>query len=83
MKAYSISSPEKLRDIADSIQWNEDYRRAMSFANRWDRDRAAYKVTLELGKGATLRVEDGEAKTPLATIYLAAARDFVKGLVEA
>lgn len=82
MTIYSIPTPEKLRDLADSIQWNEDYRKAMSFANSWDKDRAAYTVTLELGKSAILMADDGTAKTPLATIYTAAARDIVKELTE-
>ena len=54
----------------------------MSFANSWDKDRAAYTVTLELGKSAILMADDGTAKTPLATIYTAAARDIVKELTE-
>lgn len=83
MKIYSIPTPEKLFDLSDSIKWDKDYRNTMSFANKWLKDREAYKVTLEVGKSATIMVDDGTTKKPMATVYTAAARDFVKGLSEA
>ena len=82
MKVYSISSPEKLRDITEGIKWDRDYRAAMAFADKWDGAREAYTVTLEFGKSAIIMVDDGASKKPLATMYTAAARDCVKELIE-
>lgn len=82
MKIYSIPTPEKLRDLTDSIKWDRDYRAAMAFANKWDGNREAYTVTLEFGKSAIIVVNDGTAKKPLATMYTAAAKDHVKELIE-
>lgn len=83
MKIYSIPCPNKLREAAEAIKWDKDYRTAMAFANQWEKAPEAYKVTLEFGKSATLMADDGKMKKPLATMYTAAARDFVKGLSEA
>ena len=80
MTVYSISSPEKLREAADSIKWEKDYRAAMAFANTWDRNRDAFTVTLEFGKSTPIMVDDGEVRKPLATMYTAAARDYIKEL---
>lgn len=78
MTIYSIPTPEKLREGTDGIQWNDDYRAAMAFADRWDMCRDAYTVTLELGEGAAIMVNG----SPLATMYTAAARDYAKELTE-
>ena len=82
MRIYSIPTPEKLFDISDSIKWDEEYRNTMSFANKWFKDRAAYTVTLEFSKTVIIMVDDGTTKKPLATVYTAAARDFIKELRE-
>ena len=82
MKIYSIPTPDKLRQIAESIKWDRDYRTVMSFANRWDKSSKDIKVTLEVGKSAMIYREEKGVKTPMATIYTAAARDIVKELTE-
>lgn len=82
MKIYSIPTPDKLRQVAESAKWDRDYRNVMAFANYWDRSNKTIKVTLEFGEDAVIyREEDGQ-KTPMATIYTAAARDIVKELTE-
>lgn len=82
MKIYSIPTPDKLREIAESVKWNKDYRTVMSFANHWDRSSKNIKVTLEFGKSAAIYREEDGVRTPMATIYTAAARDIVKELTE-
>lgn len=82
MKVYSIPTPDKLRQVAEAIKWDKDYRSTMSFANSWDRSGKDIKVTLEVGKSAIIyREEDGE-RTPMATVYTSAAKDIVKELTE-
>lgn len=83
MKVYSISSPEVLRNAAIGIKLDGDFRDTMAFADKWDGNRDAYTVTLELDKSATIIVDNGETKKPLATMYTAAAMDFVKELTVA
>lgn len=82
MKVYSITSPDVLRQAAEGIKWDRDYRKAMAFADDWYRSGKDEIVYLEVSKNAHIfREEDGK-KTLLATMYVAAAKDFVKGLTE-
>ena len=54
----------------------------MAFADDWYRSGKDEIVYLEVSKNAHIfREEDGK-KTLLATMYVAAAKDFVKGLTE-
>ena len=82
MKVYSISSPEQLRLAADMIKWDRDYRRVRAFADDWQRSGRQEKITLELGRSAQICREVNGKKTVLATIYVAAARDYAKELTE-
>ena len=85
MKAYSISSPNKLREAVPAIKWDRDKKKAMELADTWEReswDGQQEIVTLEVGRNAHIfHTIDGK-KTLLATMYVAAARDFVKELTE-
>lgn len=86
MKVYSISSPEKLRDIAGAIKWDRDRKKVMELAETWEReswDGQQEIVTLEVGRNAHIfRMVDGKKKL-IATMYVAAARDIAKELTEA
>lgn len=83
MKSYPIPSPNTLRQAAEGIKWDRDYRNVMGFADEWERSGASEAVLLELGKGAQIVRVRHNSKAVLATMYVAAAKDFVKGLSEA
>ena len=48
MKVYSITSPDVLRQAAEDIKWDRDYRKAMAFADDWYRSGKDEKVYLIL-----------------------------------
>ena len=84
MKVYSIPSPEKLRETNDMIKWDRDRKEAWRFADEWAKNPESARVTLELGRNAHLyRHYPNGKRQLLATMYVAAARDFVKELNEA
>ena len=86
MKVYSISSPEKLRDISGAIKWDKDRKKVMELAATWEReswDGQQEIITLEVGRNAHIfRMVDGKKKL-IATMYVVAAREIAKELTEA
>jgi len=83
LKVYNIPSPAKLREAADMIKWERDRKQALAFAKHWEKDPDMAKVTLEVSRNAHLYRHDPTGKRQLlATMYVAGARQFVKGLEE-
>lgn len=79
MKVYSISSPEKLEQVADLVKWQSDREKVMKFAGRWYDYSMKRDVTLEVGRNAKVYYInlDGK-KTQLASLYVKGARDFAR-----
>lgn len=88
-KVFLISSPEQLKAAVESVKWSNDKRKVQDFATVWSAtirkqpDKPfPFKVTLELGRQAIIFREKDGVKTPLGTMLLTGAREFLKGLVE-
>ena len=82
MKTYLIPSPEKLHQAEGGMKWEYDRKALHVFAEGWKSSGQQGQVILEMGKSAQIFwVCDGKRK-PLGTMILAAAKEYIKGLVE-
>lgn len=79
MKAYVISTAERLKEIVPLMKWQKDKDRVAAFARKWSGNAEEFRgvtVRIEIGKSAQVFSVTAEGVTLLGTMNLAAAKAF-------
>jgi len=80
MKRFPITSPDQLRDLTKMVKWDKDKQAVMVFADNWYNNPGDCVVQIEMGKSAQVVAYSNRKRDVLATLYTAAAKDYIRGV---